>query len=118
MTDQIMVGVNDGRAAVETTPATGTTTNSYVAAYSANLQWAHDTVIVVANTGATNNLTYQVLVYANHDSGESHILTSNTVVAGDTDEIILVRHSKIDVQVKSAVSGAYTTYQIDSIAGR
>ena len=118
MTEQKMVGVNDGRVAVETTPETGTTTNDYVTAYTADLQWAQDTTVVVANTDASNNLTYQVLVYSNDASGKPHTLTSNDVAFGDTDEIILVRHSKVDVQVKSTTGGSHATYQIDSIAGR
>ena len=118
MTDQTMVGVGDGRLAAETTPETGTTTNDYVTAYSVNSQWAADATIVVTNTDASNNLTYEVLVYSHYDSGEPYTLTSGTVAHGDSDQVILVRHSRVDVRVKSAVSDSHATYQIDSLLGR
>ena len=117
MTDQTMVGVGDGRLAAETTPETGTTTNAYVIAYSANLQWANRTTIVIANTGAANSLTYDVLVYS-HESGKPYTTTTDTVVADDSNQVILVKHSKVEVRVKSTVSGDHTTFRIDSIAGR
>ena len=118
MTDQAMVGVGDGRLAAETTPETGTTTNTYVVAYTANLQWAQNTTIVVANTGAANSLTYDVRVYSHDASGKPYTTTTNTVAAGDSDQIILVKHSKVEVRVADTVSGDHTTFQIDSIAGR
>ena len=118
MTDQIRVGIGDGRLAVETTPVTGVTTDDYAVAYSANLQWAADTVIVIANTGDTNSLDYDVRVYSHYLSGNPYTLTTNTVVHNDSDEIILVRHAKVEVRVKSTSGGAHTTFQITSIAGR
>ena len=118
MTDQKMVGVGDGRLAVETTPETGMTTDSYVIAYTANLQWAADTVIVIANTDASNNLDYDIRVYSHDASGQPHTPTSNTVAFGDSDEVILVRHSKVEVRVKSTSAGNHASYQITSIAGR
>ena len=118
MTDQTMVGVGDGRLAAETTPVTGTTTDSYVVAYSANLQWAQNTTIVITNTGATNSLTYDVRVYSHEASGKPYTTTSDDVAPSDSDQIILAKHSKVEVRVKSTSSGASTDFQIDSIAGR
>jgi uncharacterized membrane protein YfhO len=115
---QKMVGVGDGRLAAETTPITGDTTNDYVVAYTENLQWAADTTLVIANTDASNNMTYDVRVYSNNASGKPYTVTSNTVAFGDADEVILARHSKVEVRVKSASSGLHATYQIDSLAGR
>jgi len=118
MTDQTRVGVGDGRLAAETTPAIGPTTDSYVVAYTANLRWAQNTTIVITNTLAVNSLTYDVLVYSNEASGKPYTLTSNDVAASDSDQLILKKHSKVEVRVKSTVAGNHTTYQIDSIAGR
>ena len=118
MTDQTMVGVGDGRLAAETTPATGTTTNAYVVAYTANLQWANRTTIVITNTGTTNSLTYDVRVYSHDASGKPYTTTTNTVAASDSDQVILAKHSKVEVRVIDTVSGDHTTFQIDSIAGR
>ena len=121
MTDQTiqtMVGVGDGRLAAETTPVTGTTTNAYVIAYSANLQWAQNTTIVITNTGAANSLTYDVRVYSHEASGKPYTTTTNTVAASDSDQIILAKHSKVEVRVTDTVSGDHTTFQIDSITGR
>jgi hypothetical protein len=118
MTDQTMVGVIDGRVVVETTPETGTTTDSYVVAYTVNLQWAMDSVIVIGNTDASNNLDYDVSVNSHYDSGIMHGLTDGTIAYGESQEIILVRHSKVQVRVKSSSAGNHATYQIDSIAGR
>jgi hypothetical protein len=118
MTDQTMVGVGDGRLAAETTPETGTTTNLYVIEYTANLQWAQNTTIVVTNTGVANTLTYDVRVYSHNDTGKPYTTTSNDVVHSDADQVILAKHSKVEVRVKSTVGGAHTTFQIDGISGR
>lgn len=115
---QKMVGVGDGRLAAETTPITGTTTNDYVVAYTENLQWAQNTTLIITNTGGTNGLTYDVRVYSHNASGKPHTVTSNTIVHSDSDQIILAKHSTVEVRVKSAVGGDHTTFQIDSIAGR
>lgn len=118
MTDQTMVGVGDGRLAAETTPETGTTTDLYVVKYTANLQWAQNTTIVITNVGVANSLTYDVRVYSHNDSGKPHTITSNTIVHTDSDQVILKKHSKVEVRVKSTVGGAHTTFQIDGISGR
>lgn len=115
---QKMVGVGDGRLAAETTPITGTTTNDYVVAYTENLQWAADTTLVIVNTDASNNLSYDVRVYSNNATGKPYTITSNIVAFGDSDEVILGRHSKVDVRVKSTVVGSHATYQVDGISGR
>ena len=115
---QKMVGVGDGRLAAETTPITGTTTNDYVVAYTENLQWAADTTLVIANTDASNNLTFDVRGYSHNASGKPYTITSNTVAFGETDEVILARHSKVEVRVKSTSGGSHATFQVDSLAGR
>ena len=100
------------------TPATGTTTNSYVDAVDLDTRWLGETTITISNTAAVNELDYQVLVYNDYGSGMAYTTTSNTVAVSDNDQIILVRHARVKIQVKSTSSGNHTTYQIDAIAGR
>lgn len=102
----------------ESTPATGTTTDSYVEALEVDSRFASDSTFVITNTGGANSLDYDVLVYSNHASGKPFTTTSGTISHSDEDEVILVRHSKIVVRVKSSSAGNHTTYQIDSIGGR
>ena len=113
-----MVGVGDGRLAAETTPITGDTTNDYVVAYTENLQWAADTTLVIANTDGANSLTYDVRGYSNNATGKPYTIVGATVAFGDADEVILVRHSKVEVRVKSTSSGSHASFQIDGISGR
>jgi len=98
--------------------ADGTTTNTFATALSIDTRVAHDTTVVVANTDASNALDYEVLGYSNYATGQSHTITTGTLTHGDTAEVVLVRHSKIVVRVKSSVGGSHATYQVDSILGR
>lgn len=100
------------------TPATATTTDSYADAVDLDTRWMGDTIITIANTGSTNQLDYQVLVYNDYANGTAHTTTTNTVATVDTDQIILVRHARAKVQVKSTVGSSHTNYQVDAITGR
>jgi len=93
---------------------TGTTTDSYANA----LNWTnaekylHKTIIL-KNTGDTNSLDYQVLVYA-HNDGNAYTETSGSLAAGDVVKIVLNNHyARVVVQVKSSTAGASTSYRID-----
>lgn len=100
------------------TPKTGTTVDAYVEAVDLDTRWLTDTVITIANTAAVNGLTYQVLVYNDYANGEAHDVFTGTVALSDTDQVILIRHARVKVEVKSAVGSAHTTYQIDVMSGR
>lgn len=100
------------------TPATATTTDTYTDAVDLDIRRMGDTIITIANTGSSNQLDYQVLVYNDYASGTAHTTTTNTVATADTDQVILVRHARAKVQVKSTVGSSHTNYQIDAIAGR
>lgn len=100
------------------TPVTGTTTNSYVDAIDIDTRWLGETIITIANTAAVNELDYQVLVYNDYGSGTAHTTTTNTIAVSDSDQVILNRHARIKIQVKSTLSDNHTTYQIDAIGGR
>ena len=101
-------------------PATGTTENNYVDANTVDLdcRWLTETVIVISNTLAVNELKYRVLVYSDYANGTAHEIISNTVTVSDNDQVILGRHARVKVQVKATVGGDQTDYQIDGIAGR
>ena len=100
------------------TPVTGTTTNSYVDAVDLDTRWLDETILTIANTAGSNQMDYQVLVYNDYAAGIAYATTTNTVAVNDEDQVILRRHARVKVQVKSTSSGSHTTFQIDSISGR
>lgn len=100
------------------TPATATTTDDYADVVDLDTRWLGDTIITIANTGVTNQLDYQILVYNDYTNGTAHTTTTNTVATVDTDQVILVRHARVKVQVKSTVGSSHTDCAVDAIAGR
>ena len=100
------------------TPVTGTTADSYVNVVDLDTRWLNDTALTIANTGSTNQLDYQVLVYNDYAAGIGYVSNTDTVAVNDSDQVSLGRHARVKVQVKSTSSGNSTTYQIDCIAGR
>lgn len=103
---------------VSITPVTGTTTNDYVDAIEIDTRLLDETIITVANTASVNDLTYSVLVYNDYATGIGHETISGVVAISDSDQVILRRHSKVKIQIKSSIGGNHTTYQVDIIAGR
>ena len=101
-------------------PATGETTDNYVDAVDLDTRWLTETIITIANSAASNELDYKILVYNDYANGTAHTITSNTVAVSDSDQVILVRHARVKVQVKSTVAdNAHATdYKVDVIAGR
>ena len=99
------------------TPETGTTTSSFETAVDMDTRWLGETVITIANTGLSNSLDYEVLVYNDYKNGIYYKTTTGTILLSDSDQIILERHARIMISVKSTGAG-HTTYQIDAIGGR
>lgn len=100
------------------TPATASTVDAYVTAIDIDTRWLDESIITISNEGGSNEMDYQVLVYNDYASGVAFTTTTNTVAINDEDQVILRRHARILVQVKSTVGSSHTTYQVDAIAGR
>jgi len=105
----------DDRGGVEGT-GTGTTTDSYVAILTWQTTHTPKKTIVLSNTGATNGLKYKVLVKA-HSAGQQEEDVTETTLALSTKAAIQYEYpwAEIEVQVKAALAGNQTTYQIDCI---
>lgn len=99
------------------TPITGTTVNAYVEVVDLDTRWLGDTNFTIANTAAVNGLTYKVTGFNDYGSGIEHEITENAVALSDDDMVILKRHARVKVYVKSTTPDAHTTYQVDCIAG-
>lgn len=110
---------NPAKGAIKAiTPATGTTTNDYVEVIDIDVRWISDTVLILSNTAAVNGLTYKIDVYNDYANGKAYETVENAVAVSDSDQVILVRHARVKVSVKSTSGGNHTTYQVDVIAGR
>lgn len=99
-------------------PKEGTTVNAYAEAVDLDTRWLEETIITISNTAGTHELTYKVDVYNDYANGIAHTITSNTVAINDSDQVILRRHARVKVSVKSTATNNHTTYQVDVIAGR
>lgn len=100
------------------TPVTGVTTNDYVEVIDLDTRWMGESNFIISNTSVTNDLTYKVATINDYGVGIEHKVTENDVVVSDNDSVILRRHARVKIYVKSTVAGAASSYQIDCIAGR
>lgn len=95
--------------------ATGTTTNAYADAVDWGVAGIREKTIVLANTGA-NGLHYKVLVRAVWAGQVYEEVAETTLAAGARARVALNNaYARIVVQVKAAVAGSQTSYQIDFI---
>lgn len=97
-------------------PVTGITTNSSVNVIDLDTRQFRDTELIIANTGG-NSLYYSIRVRNEYDLGADFTVFSNEISVNDEDESILVRHSRIFVDVQSYVSDNHTTFSITAIGG-
>jgi len=100
------------------TPETGTSTNAFVSVVDLDGRWLGESVITISNTAAVNELSYEVIVYNDYANGIGYTATTNIIAVSDSDQIILTRHARIVIKIKSNVADSHTTYQVDVIAGR
>ena len=100
------------------TPITGITTNNYVNIVDLDVRWLSDTTITISNEGGTNEMDYKVIVYNSYTDGVGYTTSTNTIAINDEVQIVLNRHARIKIQVKSTIADSHTNYQIDVISGR
>lgn len=100
------------------TPVTGLTVDAYVEVIDLDTRWMGETNFIISNTSITNGLTYKVTTINDYGVGIEHELTENDIVVSDNDSVILRRHARVKIYVKSTVGGDASSYQIDCIAGR
>lgn len=94
----------------------GTTTDAYVDALDWGVAGLKEKTIIVANTGDTNGLHYKILVLAIWDSQPYEHVAEATLAAGAVARHILNdAYGRILVQVKSAVAGSPTDYEVGCI---
>jgi len=93
---------------------TGETTDSYTDALDWNCEGFGDKTIVLKNTHGSNSLHYKLLVRAHYDGQDAEEIAETTLAAGDVARISRADiFSRMKLQVKSAVSDAHATYQVD-----
>ena len=106
--------VAPGSEAYTEATATGTTTNSYVAASTFDVRTYHRTSLILSNTGATNTLHYKVTVRVYAGGLEYEDVVETSMVPGQIERILFdAKYATIIVYVKAAVSGSQTTYRLD-----
>ena len=111
---QLMGKVRDSARSMD--PVLGTTVNTSTEIIDLDTRQFKDTEFIIANTGS-NSLYYSIRVRSEYDDGADFVTFSNEIVAGDQDEAILVRHSRIFIYVNSHVSDSHTNYEITAIGG-
>lgn len=100
------------------TPIDGDTVDAYVEIADLDTRWMGESNLTIANTGLTNSLDYKVMGSNDYNLGVMHEITENAVATGDSDMVILRRHARVKVYVKSTSAGNATSYQLDGIFGR
>lgn len=97
-------------------PVLGTTVNTSTEIIDLDTRQFKDTEFIIANTGS-NSLYYSIRVRSEYDDGIDFIPFSNSIVAGESDEAILVRHARVLIDMNSHVTDSHTTYSISVIGG-
>ena len=102
-------------------PITGTTVNAMTTIYSAadrRVERNAGIYILIRNTGATNDLNFQVQGRLTGTAASSNItLVGSTIVQESDNSGIITLHPAIRtfiVQVQSAVAGSATTYELQT----
>ena len=111
---QLFGRVRDSAKSVD--PVTGTTVNTSTEVIDLDVRQFKDTEFVIANTGS-NSLYYTIRVRSEFDDGSDFTVFSNEVVAGEVDEAILCRHSRVFIDINSHVTDQHTNYNISCIGG-
>ena len=99
-------------------PDTGTTVNAYVTVTDMDTRWLGELDIIISNTAADHGMTYQILVYNDYANGIAYIISTDAIAASANVNVLLGRHARVVVQLKSTVTDDHTTYQVDAIGGR
>ena len=99
--------------------ATGTTTNSYITPVDLNMGKGRlKATIYLKNTGSSSNdLSYQLLGYADYDGEIESTLESGTLSDGDIASLYITvkKLARVKLQVKSAVADSATDYRVEWI---
>lgn len=111
---QLFGRVRDSAKSID--PVTGTTVNAATAVIDLDTRQFKDTEFIIANTGS-NTLQYSVQVRSEYDTGPEFTVFSNTVTSNASDEVILVRHARVFVYVRSHLTDTHTTFDISVIGG-
>jgi hypothetical protein len=93
---------------------TGTTTNAYVDG--AALFEGLGAIFVVKNTGVTNSMKYQAVIYFSNESGAlSTTMVSETTLAANTQSAIIsgINAPFVKAAVQVTDGAGSTTFQID-----
>jgi hypothetical protein len=99
-------------------PVIGTTTDSYVVVIDIDVRRFSSTIITISNEHVTNKIEYYVDVRQDYDDGTGVKVWNNVLDGTYHDELILVRHARVLVWVKSVNLSFHAPYKIDIIAGR
>lgn len=97
-------------------PVVGPTINTITEVIDLDTRQFSDTEFIIANTGL-NSMYYSAKVRNDYNDGADFTVFSNEIEAADKDEIILVRHARVFIDVNSHVTDQHTTYSISGIGG-
>lgn len=94
----------------------GTTTDAFVKVFDKEFKQYENGHILIKNTGATNDLIYQVIANLTETGQDYTIISGNTLSNGSTDTILLEKpYYSIELWVKSATAGNSTDYETNTI---
>jgi hypothetical protein len=97
-------------------PVIGTTVNTSIEVIDLDTRQFKDTEFIISNTGL-NSLYYSTRVRSEYDDGADFTVFSNKVLSGEVDELILVRHARVLIDINSYTTDSHTTYSVSVIGG-
>lgn len=99
-----------------TDPITGDTDNLLTSVVDLDVRQNRDTELIIENTGGFP-LYYEIVVRNEYTEEINFTVFSNIIVDGASDEIILCRHARVFVYVKSNNLDDHTTFSVTGIGG-
>jgi hypothetical protein len=111
---QLLGKARDSARAID--PVVGVTVNALTNIIDLDTRQNRDTEIIIENTG-TEILYYVINVQNDYNEDTYFTVFFNEVIAGQSDEIILGRHARLFINIKSQVAGLHTTCLISIIGG-
>lgn len=91
----------------------GTTTDTESVVATIDLRNSKGTSIFIKNTGSSNDMDIKVISYVMYSGSISYTEKSVVVSPGNVEKINIENRQKVEVKVKSSVSGNSTTYRIE-----
>lgn len=95
---------------------TGTTTDTSTQVVDLDTRQMSESVFLISNTGS-HSLYYLIRVRNSYGEDLDFEVFSNEITADDVDEVILCRHARVFIDMKSFVPGDATNFGIVVIGG-